>query len=345
MNDSASHTASQSFTLIINTGPLTIASPATLPPAVVGVAYSQTLTATGGVAPYTWQVVSGSWPAGLSMSTAGAITGTPSAAGTYVFTAQVKDGASEAATQSFSLTVAGAGTLTRVGVVSQVAAGGGWDTTIWLVNRSSVPVQASVVFHGDDGSALTLPLTVTQTGFSQQVSASSVQETIAPNTMLTVATGAAAFSVQGWADMLASGAVSGFAVFRYAGGSEAAAPLESQLGTSISLPFDHTGGYSTGVALANLAGFQANITATVWDQYGNQILTQQPIKLSKTDPSGNGHDAFMLTDRLSVTAGTRGIVQFQSNALTPTGPVGQLAGLGLRASPSGSFTSLPITTP
>lgn len=347
VTDSASHTTSQTFTLIINTGPLTISSPATLPSAVAGVAYSQTLTATGGVPPYTWQVVSGSWPAGLSMSTAGAITGTPAAAGSYAFTTKVTDSASTAATQAFALTVAAAGTLARVGVMSQIAAGGGWDTTIWLVNRSSASVQASVVFRGDDGSALTLPLTVTQPGFSQQVTASTVQETIAPNTMLVVATGTVSSSsaVQGWADVLASGALSGFAVHRYSGASEVTFPLQSQFGSSFSMPFDQTGGYVTGVALVNLAGWQANVTASVCNQYGNQIVSQQPITFAKTDFSGYGHDAFMLADRLPATAGIRGIVQFQSNGLTPMGPVGQLAGLDLRASPGGSFTSLPTTTP
>jgi hypothetical protein len=340
VSDSASHTTSQSFTLIINTGPLTIASPATLPSAVVGVAYSQTLTATGGVPPYTWQVLSGTWSAGLSVSSAGAITGTPAAAGSYAFTAKVTDSASETATQTFTLTVAAAGALTRVGFISQIAAGGGWDSTIWLVNRSSAPVQTNIAFHGDDGSALTLPLSVTQAGYSQQISASTVQETIAPNTLLVVATGTVSSTTQGWADVLASGALSGFAVFRY-GDSEVTAPLENRSGTSVSLPFDQTGGYATGIALVNLAGWQANVTATVWDQYGNQIVTQQPIAFAKTDGSGSGHDAFMLSDRLPATAGARGIVQFQSNPLTPSGPVGQLAGLGLRASPAMSVTSLP----
>jgi hypothetical protein len=345
MTDSALHAASQSFTLVINTGPLTITSPTTLSSAVVGVAYSQTLTAAGGVPPYTWQVLSGTWPAGLSMSTAGAITGTPAAAGSYAFTTKVTDSASTSATQAFALTVAAAGTLTRVGVMSQIAAGGGWDTTIWLVNRSSAPVQASVVFRGDDGSALTLPLTVTQPGFSRQVTASTVQETIAPNTMLVLGTGTVSSTTQGWADVLASGTLSGFAVHRYSGASEVTVPLQSQFGSSFSMPFDQTGGYVTGVALVNLAGWQANVTASVWDQYGNQIVSQQPITFAKTDSSGYGHDAFMLADRLPATAGIRGIVQFQSNGLTLMGPVGQLAGLNLRAGPGGSFGSLPTITP
>jgi hypothetical protein len=50
----------------------------------VGVAYSATLTATGGTKPYTWSVKSGTLSAGLSLnSTTGAITGTPTQAGTF----------------------------------------------------------------------------------------------------------------------------------------------------------------------------------------------------------------------------------------------------------------------
>jgi hypothetical protein len=120
--------------------------------------------------------------------------------------------------------------------------------------------------------------------------------------------------------------------------------LQSQIGASISLPFDNTGGYSTGVALVNLSSSQAGITATVWDQYGSQLAVQ-PVALAKTDPAGNGHDAFMLPDRLAVTAGIRGIVQFQGNPASPFSPAGQLTGLGLRADPNGLFTSIPTIVP
>lgn len=57
----------------------------------VGTAYTGSLTATGGVAPYTFSIVSGCLPAGLTLNpTTGAITGTPSCAGTFTFTAKVK---------------------------------------------------------------------------------------------------------------------------------------------------------------------------------------------------------------------------------------------------------------
>lgn len=57
----------------------------------VGTAYSSSLSVTGGIAPYTFSIVSGSLPPGLSLNGGtGAITGTPTAAGTYTFTARVR---------------------------------------------------------------------------------------------------------------------------------------------------------------------------------------------------------------------------------------------------------------
>src|SRR5277367_4166312 len=65
---------------VVGAGSITI-TPAALPNGQVGVAYSQTLTATGGTAPYTWALTTGTLPAGLAFSTStGAITGTPTAA-------------------------------------------------------------------------------------------------------------------------------------------------------------------------------------------------------------------------------------------------------------------------
>ena len=63
-----------------------------------GSSYSAVIQATGGTSPYSWSVVSGSLPAGLTLSSSGTISGTPSAAGTFSFTAQVKDSESTPAT-------------------------------------------------------------------------------------------------------------------------------------------------------------------------------------------------------------------------------------------------------
>jgi len=58
----------------------------------VGVFYSSALAAAGGTPPYTFSIISGSLPSGLTLNaTYGAVTGTPSTAGAFSFTAQVKD--------------------------------------------------------------------------------------------------------------------------------------------------------------------------------------------------------------------------------------------------------------
>src|SRR6185436_7853673 len=78
----------------------------------VGVAYSSSLVATGGVAPYTYSIVAGSLPTGLTLnSSTGAITGTPTTAGSFPFTAKVVDSRGTAAgttTNSCGITIAAA---------------------------------------------------------------------------------------------------------------------------------------------------------------------------------------------------------------------------------------------
>lgn len=77
--------------------------------ATVGAPYTASLSASGGSATgYSWKVSSGSLPAGLSLTASGTIDGTPSAAGTSDFTVQVTDSASDTATASLDIQVAGA---------------------------------------------------------------------------------------------------------------------------------------------------------------------------------------------------------------------------------------------
>jgi hypothetical protein len=85
-------------------------STASLPDGAVGSPYNQSLVATGGTAPYTWVVATGTLPAGLTLNTTGVISGTPTAAGSSSFTVRVTDSAAPAATAShdFSLAVTAA---------------------------------------------------------------------------------------------------------------------------------------------------------------------------------------------------------------------------------------------
>jgi len=94
-----SNTTTTSPSVTINT--ISLAS------GTVGTVYSQTLTASGGTAPYTWTLSSGTLPAGLTLSTAGVISGTPTTIGTSSFTVTATDSSTPAltATQTLSITI------------------------------------------------------------------------------------------------------------------------------------------------------------------------------------------------------------------------------------------------
>lgn len=78
---------------------------ASLPDGVQNSAYSQTLAATGGLGSYTWSVISGSLPTGLSLNSGtGAITGTPTGYGSSNFTVQATS-AGLSGTQALSINV------------------------------------------------------------------------------------------------------------------------------------------------------------------------------------------------------------------------------------------------
>ena len=86
--------------------PLTVATGSPLLGGTQGSAYNQTLTAGGGTPPYSWTLVSGSnLPAGLTLSTGGVISGTPTGTGTTSFTVQVTDSSSPVQTAQATLSI------------------------------------------------------------------------------------------------------------------------------------------------------------------------------------------------------------------------------------------------
>ena len=84
-----------------------------LPDAIAGNLYGISFQAMGGTAPFSWAVVSGQLPAGLTLSAAGALSGTPTVANPtpIAFSVQVRDSGSPAQTKSLALTIRVPGTL------------------------------------------------------------------------------------------------------------------------------------------------------------------------------------------------------------------------------------------
>jgi len=119
VTDSAGHSAQATFAVTVNStlavmNQNILKGGISLPSAAVGTAYSHILQAAGGSSPYSWSIASGSLPAGLTLSSAGVITGTPSAAGDVsgiVF--RVTDNTNVTATASASLVVVPSGRVAR----------------------------------------------------------------------------------------------------------------------------------------------------------------------------------------------------------------------------------------
>ncbi len=103
-NNDADNTVYVRYSFYDGTPPLAIGT-TSLPGGVVGQSYSQTLTASGGSAPYSWSVV-GSLPAGLALDGGtGKIYGTPTVEGTSSFSVEVTDNAGTTASQALSITI------------------------------------------------------------------------------------------------------------------------------------------------------------------------------------------------------------------------------------------------
>jgi len=99
-------TGQRPYSLPISSVQLTVlpASP-TLPAGTVGTFYTQTFTATGGTGPYTYAIASGALPAGVTFSTGGALSGTPTAIANASFTISATDQESATGSRVYSLTI------------------------------------------------------------------------------------------------------------------------------------------------------------------------------------------------------------------------------------------------
>jgi hypothetical protein len=104
VTDGADRKATRSLTLAVEPAPTIQTS--SLPTGDVGTPYAAQLQATGGTGAYTWSVIQGALPDGLSLSPEGAITGTPTAVGSSSFTVRVTDEAAATDSRAFTLVIA-----------------------------------------------------------------------------------------------------------------------------------------------------------------------------------------------------------------------------------------------
>ena len=155
--DSVGCTATRSCSILFSC-PLISITPTTLPQATDTVAYSQQLAVSGGTAPYTWSLAAGALPTGITLSSAGLISGTTTVVGSFNFTAQVSDLNGCVQQQALALGVnCAAITITpstlstaTVGTAysQQMTATGGVGTKTWSVKSGTLPVGMTLSSSG-----------------------------------------------------------------------------------------------------------------------------------------------------------------------------------------------------
>lgn len=216
------------------------------------------------------------------------------------------------------------------GSMAHVVSGGGWQTTFTIANTGTVASQAELSFFDNSGNPLVLPLTGVQSGAT--VTKSRLTETIAPGATLIISTQASTALI-GSAQLTSTRAVSGYAVFRYnPTGQEAVVPLETRNASAYVLAFDNTNGLSTGVALANSSTRSVKVRALLRDSAGANLGTET-ISLP-----AHGHTSFELASSYASAAGKQGTVEFD----IPGG--GGISVVGLRSTPNGALTTIPVLT-
>ena len=153
VRDAAGAQAQLAFFIVVTNG-LTITNPPILPGASLSVAYQVALQAGGGSPPYNWSITAGTLPAGLSFHTDGKIDGTPSAAGSFNFTASVTDANSARSSKDFTLPVAAGLSITTAPQLppavpgspysTTLAAAGGTAPYVWSIAAGSIPAGLSL---------------------------------------------------------------------------------------------------------------------------------------------------------------------------------------------------------
>lgn len=200
-------TAQKAFTLTISAPAVTVTT-ASLPNGTVGVAYAQTLQASGGTPPYSWSLASGSLPAGLKLTaSSGAISGTPTTAGPFSFVVTVTDSAGLTAQKSLAITITNPLTITTANLSGTVgaafsqsiSASGGAAPYTFALTSGTLPTgltftASSDLISGTPTAAGTSTVTFTVTDSNRQTASATITITVSPaalpNITFTVGTGA-----------------------------------------------------------------------------------------------------------------------------------------------------------
>jgi hypothetical protein len=148
VSDGADRFATRSLSLTVERAP-TIQT-GSLPPGDLGEPYTAQLQATGGTGAYTWSVTDGALPDGLTLSSSGAIFGTPTTVGTSTFTVRVTDQAAATHSRALTIVVAEIEELTN-GVAVTGIGGEAGSTRYYAIDVPTGATELTIATSGGTG--------------------------------------------------------------------------------------------------------------------------------------------------------------------------------------------------
>jgi|DewCreStandDraft_4_1066084.scaffolds.fasta_scaffold10666_6 hypothetical protein len=229
----------------------------------------------------------------------------------------------------------------RGGHIAHIAAGGPWKTVFTVINTSETAEAVyDFWFRTSRGEQMTLTLddgAKRQTGHTFELR-------LPPSGSLRLETVSSSPDVQmGWASFYPKTGREGdgivFATFRAKipdrPDYEALVPLDFVIAGSGLVPFDNRDRFGTAVAVVNpFPSYPLELEVEIRDREGRTLATYRE-RLAELN-----HMAFQTAERWPATAGREGLI-----VLKRVSEYGGFAALGLLFNPSGSVTTVPVTTP
>jgi hypothetical protein len=269
--DADGNSSTKTLTLTVADAPLSITTTLPLAPASLTKPYSLQLGASGGRGSYAWSLASGSLPAGLSMNSAGLISGTPTKAATYSFTLKVTSGTASV-TKALSLAPTAAVAVTTnslaVGLVgvsysASLAATGGTKSYVWDLVSGTLPPGLNLVGGKISGTPTTrgsYPFVVSVTDTAGR-SATSAAVTLTVSVPLQITTTALPGATKGVAYSLQLAGDGGIAPYTWAFSSRTI-PAGMSLSSSGTLSGTPTVAGTYSLSIKMTAKNRASVTKT-----------------------------------------------------------------------------------
>ncbi|HKE21036.1 MAG TPA: putative Ig domain-containing protein [Bryobacteraceae bacterium] len=346
VTDSTQTNASQGYTIVVAATSLTITTTSPLTAGQLGVQYPGVqFQATGGSGTYTWSA--DGTPPGLSLSSAGALSGTPTKAGTFTIPVAVVDSNKATANGSFSITISGI-TITTAslpnGVVGTayggaMAATGGIGALTW--SASGLPASVALSPAGNFGGAPTATgtssVTVTATDSAGNTASKTYTLTVTNLVLTITASGPVPAGTVGTGFSLGFSASGGASPYTFsATGLPAGLTISSTSGTISGAP-TAAGTSSVTVTVTDSTGATASTAVTInvalpitpGLSFTGISVTENPGSQSSVGVSLESAYPVTLTAKLTLTfSATDPAVQFATGGLTATItiPAGETAG-------------------